>query len=594
MTWATAEVKEILVANGSEYFEKKGADRDSFVEKIVTLLKAVQDNLDQNTASKVKTWYNNEIARFRTAPATKVVNTVVKIKCHTAKSVARELHTDQYVALKAKETAEGTGWAEIHRVVMGKLWEELSEEEKEKCKEIAVRRNSGDVTDLEKRQLAAADADQEIAAFVKKIHSVYGVRMLCLASWTDPAGKAQTSVHETSATPKFSQQFPKWKTQKGIVNAFLEYSELFEDIADNGDSGAEEAEKTSQAKYPWAVLDFFTDTEDAGEWRNYPLLPEAPKTLGEWIGGAKMMIRAFVNAVYKLQTGSATAPWGAMATPEGARHLISDKYLPEGLGLKDPSRMVKTEVQAYYKLWMGRQKDDKKPLVFKLEEAKQKAQEDREARSAALQTKKRSYVEIDDGENEDNGSESEGSGQKKQPSSGASGDEPTTPQEDHSHKAKKSKSTQKPLKPAARAAFLRGLSAYKPYILLIESVLNKSTTKSSSAKGAKLPVWASWDLDCAKMGLEFFDMDNNEGYLPNWGAVLAWMEGNPHLASEKLSHIQASNILLIVGWTLRTCRASAEAEEGHPLHEAHFEVTDSVVIEEMVAKMAAAVSSSKD
>jgi hypothetical protein len=51
MTWATAEVKEILVANGSEYFEKKGADRDSFVEKIVSLLKAVQDNLDQNVSA---------------------------------------------------------------------------------------------------------------------------------------------------------------------------------------------------------------------------------------------------------------------------------------------------------------------------------------------------------------------------------------------------------------------------------------------------------------------------------------------------------------------------------------------------------------
>lgn len=94
------------------------------------------------------------------------------------------------------------------------------------------------------------------------------------------------------------------------------------------------------------------------------------------------------------------------------------------------------------------------------------------------------------------------------------------------------------------------------------------------------------------MGLEFFDLDNNEGYLPNWRAVLTWMEGNPHLASDKqLTHVQASNILLIVGWTLRTCRASAEAEEDHPLHGAPFEVADSVLIEQMVAKMAAAVVS---
>lgn len=167
-----------------------------------------------------------------------------------------------------------------------------------------------------------------------------------------------------------------------------------------------------------------------------------------------------------------------MATPEGARRLISNKYLPEGLGLKDPSRMVKAEVVAYYKLWIGRQKDEKQPLVFKLEEALQKAREDREARSAALQTKKRSYVEIEDEEDDDNGSESRDSGKKKKPSPGAE-EGPSAPKQDRSDKEKESHSknnvAKKPLKPAARAAFLRGLSAHKPYLSLVESVLNKST-----------------------------------------------------------------------------------------------------------------------
>jgi hypothetical protein len=61
-----------------------------------------------------------------------------------------------------------------------------------------------------------------------------------------------------------------------------------------------EAEKVSKAKYPWAVLNFFSDKEEAEQWHNYPLLPEAPKTQGEWMGGAKIVIRAFVNAVYSM------------------------------------------------------------------------------------------------------------------------------------------------------------------------------------------------------------------------------------------------------------------------------------------------------
>ncbi|KAJ7883898.1 hypothetical protein B0H14DRAFT_3857237 [Mycena olivaceomarginata] len=230
---------------------------------------------------------------------------------------------------------------------MAQLWDELDDEEREECESTAKARNSGTVDEMEKRKLASAHADKEISVFTKKMFDLYG--------------QAQTSVHKTAVSPKFSQQFPNWKTKKGVANAFLEYSEFFAD----GDSGDEDDEDGPHkiAKYPWAQIDFYRDEEDVDEpLRKYPILPQVPAAskAHEWIGGAKMVIRAFVKAVHELQVGSHIVPWSSMATPEGARALIDSKYLVKNLGLKDPSRMVKSEVEAYYKHWISRQDDGKR------------------------------------------------------------------------------------------------------------------------------------------------------------------------------------------------------------------------------------------
>jgi hypothetical protein len=168
----------------------------------------------------------------------------------------------------------------------------------------------------DQNRLASAHADKEISVFTKKMFDLYGVRMVSLSSWVDSAGQAQTSVyvfrilgvqltkndccsHETAISPKFSQQFPNWKTKKGVANAFLEYSEFFAD----GDSGDEDDGDgpRKMAKYPWAQIDFYRDEEDVDEpLRKYPILPQVPAAskAHEWIGGAKMVIRAFVKAVH--------------------------------------------------------------------------------------------------------------------------------------------------------------------------------------------------------------------------------------------------------------------------------------------------------
>jgi hypothetical protein len=85
-----------------------------------------------------------------------------------------------------------------------------------------------------------------------------------------------------------------------------------------------------------------------------------------------------------------------MSTPEGARKLISNGYLPEGLGLWDPSRMVKEEIETIYNFWMRQQKENKLPLKFKVAEAKQKVAEDKQVRLESLKRKKAAYVETSD------------------------------------------------------------------------------------------------------------------------------------------------------------------------------------------------------
>ncbi|KAJ7748985.1 hypothetical protein B0H16DRAFT_1461483 [Mycena metata] len=201
----------------------------------------------------------------------------------------------------------------------------------------------------------------------------------------NPDGKAQTSVHETlNISPKFSQQFPKWKTMKGVANTFLEYSEFFEDpdAGEEDSDGEDQASKANRSKYPWAIVGSLSDNELPDNLEEYPLLPEVPKrTVQKWIG---------------IETGSLMPPGSAMATPDGACELVHSKYLPDGIVLKDPSHMVKSEVEAIYNLWIGRQKEKKIPLCFKVAEAKRNIEEDQWVRIQSLKRKQPPYVETDD------------------------------------------------------------------------------------------------------------------------------------------------------------------------------------------------------
>lgn len=174
-----------------------------------------------------------------------------------------------------------------------------------------------------------------------------------------------------------------------------------------------------------------------------------------------------------------------MATPEGARALISSKYLPEGLGLMDPSRMKKSEVETYYTFWMARQKEDKKPLVFKSAEVKQKLAEDRQVRLDALKSKKRAYVEVDVA-SDDAGAGSKASMAKKQRGGSASGKSKAREKVGDAKSKGRGDSTDgkrvvvKPravLKPDAKEAVLLMVSTFDPYVSLVKTVLKLATVR---------------------------------------------------------------------------------------------------------------------
>ncbi|KAJ7798321.1 hypothetical protein B0H13DRAFT_2391672 [Mycena leptocephala] len=589
MHWVTPELKAILIENGTRFFAAKKSDREEVVVDIVEKLKAAKEGLSGTASilslnSQVKTWYNNEIARFRQPQETKESSTKIKVKRWDAKALARDRNKEHYDEIKEGLSAAGTEWNELHRRTMEKIWDELDADEQEKCFNIAKSRNSRDLKEGEKCQLASTHADEEIAAFVRKMHNIYGARMVCLTSWIDDKGHAQTSVHETSASPKFSQQFPNWKTQKGMVNAFLEYSESFKDADESDEDEADQLEK--KAKYPWAHIDFYGDDDDLDErLHNYPILPKVPKgTAGEWIGGCKIVIRAFVKAVHQLETGSSTVPWSSMATPEGAHQLIVTKYLPAGLGLKDPSRMVKTEVKAYYKLWMARQDAGKKPLVFKVEEAKEKGQKIEPDNELAEKDKQNSKSAA--------ASESQRPPTKKKAKTA----------KDTNDSAGKSKSGgSKPpaprpvLKPAARVEVLLKLSTFGPYQSLVQQMLKAATSMTAPIQKKRTPAWASWAIQAVEVGKDFFNPENDAAYLSNWKAVLRWMAGNPHIPAAECSfhHTEACDILLVIGLTLRECKICSEAEPDTPLHEVPFNFRDFEQVQEAVQNMLSALGPKK-
>ncbi|KAJ6556081.1 hypothetical protein B0H19DRAFT_1071214 [Mycena capillaripes] len=584
------------MANGVKFFAAKGSDRDDVVDDIVKELRAVKDDLSETLHSQVKTWYNNEIAQFRDPKLAKESSTKVKVKRYDAKSIAREENEERYNEIK-EDLAGGTEWNLLHRATISKLWDELGDDEKDACAKAAQARNSGNLKEVDKRKLASAHANAEMASFVKNMYNIYGVRMVCLSSWTDLAGHAQTSVHETSISPKFSQQFPNWKTKKGVVNAFLEYSESFEDgdLSDDDEEG--QTTTTKQAKYPWAQLDFNRDDDDVDDaLRNYPILPVIPrdKKAGEWIGGGKIMIRAFVKEVHKLQTGSSTVPWSAMATSEGARALILSKCLPDGLGLRDPSRMTKAEVEAYYKLWITRQDEGKKALVFKEDEAKEKREEDRALRVAAL--KKRAYIEIDGDSDgvEENPAKSKLSGETESDNSGG---RKKKKKQDNKQKANDpTRPRARPaLKLAAKKDILVNLSLFEPYQSLVEQMLKQATNPTAPVQKIKTPAWASWAVDGVHVGPDFFDASNTTGHLSNWKAVLLWTGENPHVPSNESSfhHTEACDVLLIIGLMLRECKACAEAEPDSPMADVPFDFKDLEEVHITIGSMLTAVTPKK-
>ncbi|KAF7349652.1 hypothetical protein MSAN_01691600 [Mycena sanguinolenta] len=490
--------------------------------------------------AKVKVWYNNNIALFRSVndQTTKGFTGKVKLKRWDAKSVAREDHQERYDEIKKKLQEEGVEWNVLHRQTMAKLWEELDANEQQECEAKAVSRNTGIVKEDDKRKLAHIHADKEVIAFVKKMHDTFGVRILCFAAWTNPDGKAETSVHETTmASPRFSQQFPRWKTMKALPRAFMDYSELFADsVGEESDEGEEKPQNLNKAKYPWAVLDS-VHAEDGDETPEYPILPEIPKGTGqEWVGGAKILIHEFVKTVYRIDTGSSLPPWGAMATPDGAWELIKDSYLPKDRGLRDPSRMVKAEVNDLYMHWFKRQEDGKTPLKFKVAEAKKKQEEDRQVKLQALKRKKQDYIEVE----EENETHSDDNGLAKTP----------------------------PKKKTKKSSFSK-------------------SNPASKAQKQHSPIWSSWEIEDVDIGPEFFDVENNSGHLSNWQAVVEWMGQNPHIATNgsDLSHTQVSEVLLVIGLTHRVAKACATADPDSPWHKVPFEISDLEKIEVAISNM---------
>ncbi|KAJ7153787.1 hypothetical protein C8R46DRAFT_1042164 [Mycena filopes] len=330
-----------------------------------------------------------------------------------------------------------------------------------------------------------------------------------------------------------------------------------------------------------------------------------------------------------LETGSSMPPWSAMATPDGARKLIQSKFLPNGVGLKDPSRMVKTEVEAIYKLWMQRQTEKKIALHFKVAEAKRKNEEDQRKRAESLKRKQPRYMGTSDGDDEEEDDPKAAKGTKRQRKQGT-GEQPSHEEsaggggrkKSTSSSTKKSKAATKPkgntvaalpakakqqaevpddqgssgprprprpiIRPELRQSRLLHVSRFGPYTSLVLDVLRLSVGGTTQNNKTTLPTWCNWTNDIV-IGDHFFDLQNKKGFLPNWQAVLAWMHGNPHISDDgsPLSHAQASDILLIVGITHYVTKTVAEAEPGSPFHDLPFELSDLDKVEAGIKSMLA-------
>ncbi|KAF7372220.1 hypothetical protein MVEN_00081400 [Mycena venus] len=297
-------------------------------------------------------------------------------------------------------------------------------------------------------------------------------------------------------------------------------------------------------------------------------------------------------------------PWNSMATPEGARELIKERYLPPGLGLKDLSRMVKEEVKKIYKLWFDNQKSGKLPLKFKVAEAKKKQEEDQQVKDQNLKRKKPVYVEVGDGsaqeaERNDDDSEEEEKwdGKKKKtavntkPTAGDKAVKTKNLATESSAAGQNSAGNRAKPRPVitteTQFTKLLELSQFAPYRSPVQDVLRSSMTTAPNRCKGRTPSWCSWDIKNVELGAEFFDITNNKGYLAYWTSVVEWMEGNPHIPAEnsELSHAQASDILLIVGLTYHTAKQCAECDPDSPLYTIPFTISDLDKVEAGIKNM---------
>ncbi|KAJ7349414.1 hypothetical protein DFH08DRAFT_807903 [Mycena albidolilacea] len=561
MGWATEELKAVLKEYSRQYFTSKGDDREQLADTIVSELDKVKSDLAKPLHAKIKVWYNHNATQFRRGGDIKESDRKIKTKRWDAKAVARDLHQARYDEIKSEVIAAGSAWNDVHRSTMARLWDELTEKDQQTCQETASSRNSGEISEKDKRELACGNADKEVTAFVKQMHTIY-----------DTDGKAQTSVyeiwHETmSISPRFTQQFPRWKIAKGLPGAFMQYSELFAEDSDGNSDEDEDTKKSNKSKYPWAILGSIPEEELPDGLEEYPSLPEVPTGSGvEWING--------------IDTGSPSPPWVAMSTPESAHKLISNGYLPEGLGLQDPSQMVKEEIETIYKFWMRQQKANKLPLRFKVAEAKQKVAEDKQVRLESLKRKKVAYVETSNDETGDH--ENSQSKQKKKKANDA--DPPPMAPKSGKKAQKNGRPKPRPyLDMSTRKSRLLALTNLVAYQSLVLEVLTSAKALADGHK-SRNPAWISWDTDDVALGSEFFDM-NTSGYLSNLDVVVKWMGTNPHISD--LSQGQAAEILLTVGLAYRGAKDCANADPDSPLGSVPFEVPDLVKVEDAIWTMLA-------
>jgi hypothetical protein len=115
------------------------------------------------------------------------------------------------------------------------------------------------------------------------------------------------------------------------------------------------------------------------------------------------------------------------------------------------------------------------------------------------------------------------------------------------------------------------------------------------ARGVQIPIWASWEVDKVAVPHEFFDGSNKNGYLPNWKSVVQWMSTNPHIPlSDTTFHFsEAADLLLVVGLTLRECKACSDADPDDPLAAISFDHEDLEVVKAAVMGMLIAIRPKK-